>query len=79
MLKIFSKVDLTSGYWHCQLDSESSMLATFQTPFGCYRATRLPFGLSVSSEIFKKRLCQALESLNGVSAVADDILYLWCW
>ena len=46
--KIFSRVDLTSG------------LTTFQTPFGRYRATRLPFGLSVSSEIFQKRLCQAL-------------------
>ena len=72
--KIFSKVDLTSGYWHCQLDNASSMLTTFQTLFGRYRATRLPFGLSVSSEIFQKRLCQALEGLNGVSAVADDIL-----
>ena len=34
----------------------------------------MPFGLSVSSAIFQKRLCQALEGLNGVSAVADDIL-----
>ena len=72
--KIFPQVDLTSGYWHCQLDNESSMLTTFQTPFGRYRATRLPFGLSVSSEIFQKRLCQALEGLHGVAAVADDIL-----
>ena len=37
-------------------------------------ATRLPFGLSVSSEIFQKRLCQALEGLNGVATVAEDIL-----
>ena len=50
------------------------MLTTFQTPFGRYRATRLPFGLSVSSEIFQKGLCQALEGLTGVAAVADDIL-----
>ena len=74
--KIFSKVDLTCAYWHCQLDSESSMMTTFQTPFGRCRATRLPFGLSVRSEIFQKRLCQALEGLNGISAVADDTLVM---
>ena len=73
-VKIFSKVDLTGGYWHCQLDNESSMLTTFQKLFARYRGTRLPFGLSVSSEIFQKRLCQALEGLNSIAANADDIL-----
>ena len=50
--KVFSTVDLKSGYWHCVLDEESSHLTTFATPFGCFRWLRLPFGLSVSSEIF---------------------------
>ena len=54
--KFFSKVDLSRGYWHCVLEEESSLLTTFSTPFGRYRWTRLPFGLSVSSEIFQKRL-----------------------
>ena len=27
--KLFSKVDLTHGYWHCELDEESSYLTTF--------------------------------------------------
>ena len=30
--KVFSTVDLTSGYWHCILDNESSHLTTFATP-----------------------------------------------
>jgi len=34
----------------------------------------LPFGLSVSSEIFQKRVNQALEGLSGVLNIADDIL-----
>ena len=29
--KVFSKADLSSGYWHVQLDEESSLLTTFQT------------------------------------------------
>ena len=72
--KVFSTVDLRSGYWHCVLDHESSLLTTFSTPFGRYRWCRLPFGLPVSSEIFQKRVNQALEGLSGVLDIADDIL-----
>ena len=72
--KVFCKVDLSHGYWHCTSDEESSLLNTFSTPFGRYRWTRLPFGLSASSEIFQKPLHQALEGLLGVVFIADDIL-----
>lgn len=72
--RVFSKFDLRNGYWHCELDSDSSELTTFQTPFGRYRWTRLPFGLKVSSEIFQKRLQQSLEGLTNIICVADDIL-----
>ena len=72
--KVFSKVDLSHGYWHCVLEEDSSALTTFSTPFGRYRWTRLPFGRSVSSEIFQKRLLQALEGLEGIACIADDIL-----
>ena len=67
---VFTKVDLASAFWHL----ESSMLTTFATPYGRYRWLRLPFGLSVSSEIFQKRLHQELQGLPGVKCIADDIL-----
>ena len=44
------------------------------TPFGRFRWARLPFGLSVSSEIFQKRLTEALDGLKGVICVVDDII-----
>ena len=72
--KKFSIFDLKSGYHHLVLDDESSLLTTFATPFGRYRWQRLPFGLKVSSEIFQKRLHQALEGLDGVRCIADDII-----
>ena len=72
--KVFSKLDLASGYWHIELDEESSLLTTFNTPFGRYKWRRLPFGICVSSEIFQKRLHQALEGLDGVLCIADDII-----
>ena len=72
--KIFLTVDLTAGYWHCVLDRELSLLTTFATPFGRYRWRRLPFGLSASSEIFQKRVSQALEGLDGIRNITDDVL-----
>ena len=71
---VFSTVDLRSGFWHCVLDKESSLLTTFGTPYGRFRWLRLPFGLSVSPEIFQKRVNQVLEGLEGILNIADDIL-----
>ena len=67
-------INLRSGYWHCPLDTESSMLTTFSTPHGRYRWLRLPFGLCVSAEILQKRMDQALDGLDGTLNMADDIL-----
>jgi len=72
--RVFTVLDLKNGYWHVKLDEESSFLTTFNTPYGRFRWLRLPFGLNVSSEIFQRRLHQALEGLEGVVCVADDIV-----
>lgn len=72
--KVFSILDLKQGYLHCTLDEQSSYLTTMSTPFGRYRWLRMPFGLNVSSEIFQKRLIQALDGLQGVHCNADDVI-----
>ena len=58
--------------------------AYFTTTQACWRHLRrpsagtvwrrLPFGLSVSSEIFQKRVNKAIEGLSGVLGITDDIL-----
>jgi hypothetical protein len=48
--KIFSVVDAKNGFWHVELDDESSYLTTFNTPFGRYRWLRMPFGISSAPE-----------------------------
>ena len=67
-------VDLRSRFWHCVLDEQSSLLTTFSTPYGRYRWLRLSSGLAVSPEIFQKRVNQAIEGIEGVLNIADDIL-----
>ena len=32
--KVFSMVNLRSGFWHCVLDEQSSILTTFSIPYG---------------------------------------------
>ena len=72
--KVFSVCDVQNGFWHLQLDEDSSRLTTFNTPFGRYRWTRLPFGVAPAPELFQRHLDQALEGLGGVHTIADDIL-----
>ena len=72
--KVFSKADLKEGYLQIKLDKQSSMLTTFQTPWGRYRWLRMPFGITPSSEYFHLKLYQNLEGLPGVYKIADDLL-----
>ena len=72
--KVFSVVDAKNGFWHIQLDTESSFLTTFGTPWGRYRWTRMPFGISPAPEEFQRRLDNALGGLKGVIPIFDDIL-----
>jgi hypothetical protein len=48
------------------------------TPFGRYRWAQLPFGLKVSSEIFQRKLTEAVGDLNGTFTIADDIIIAGC-
>ena len=72
--KVFSSVDAQSAFWHLKLDLPSSLLTTFETPFGRYRWLRMPYGVSPAPEIFQARMHAALSGLNGVHCIADDIL-----
>ena len=72
--KFLSVVDTTKGYWHIELDHESSLLCTFNTPFGRYRFKRLPFGIVVSQDIFQRRLDDIYRNVPNVTGIADDII-----
>ena len=76
--KIFTKLDVKEAFYHVRLDDESSLLTTMITPFGRYKWTRLPFGLSVSSEIFQRKLTEALKGIEGIFLIADDLIVAGC-
>ena len=72
--KFFSVVDTKKGYWHVELDHESSRLCTFNTPFGRYRFKRLPFGIVLSQDIFQRKLDEVYRDIPNVMGIADDII-----
>ena len=72
--KFFSVVDTKKGYWHVALDHESSLLCTFNTPFGRYRFKRLPFGVKLSQDIFQRKLDAVYRGIPNVMGIADDIV-----
>nr|XP_039255214.1 uncharacterized protein K02A2.6-like [Styela clava] len=72
--KYFSVVDTKRGFWHVELDDESSLLCTFNTPFGRHRFKRLAFGTCVSQDIFQKKLDDIFQNIPNVTGIADDII-----
>ena len=72
--KYFTLGDAASGYWMVELDNESSLLTTFNTPWGKYKWLRLPFGLKVSADAFQERLNVVLKEVKGITGCIDDIL-----
>ena len=72
--KVFTLADIKSAFRHVPLDTESSLLTTFNTPLGRMKWNRMPFGINVAPEEFQRRIDESLEGLEGVKAIADDIL-----
>ena len=71
---VFSKLDLKAGYHQIVLEENSRNITTFCTHKGLFRYKRLPVGLSCASEVFQNAIQQALQGLNGVRNIADDII-----
>lgn len=72
--KCFSLLDVREGFLHVPLDEESSYMTTMHTTYGRYRWLRLPFGINSAPEEFQSRLAAALEDLDGIANIADDVL-----
>ena len=58
--RFFSKMDVTAGFHQIILDEKSSLMTTFNIPFGRYsRYLRLPMGICSAPEVFHKKCISA--------------------
>jgi hypothetical protein len=76
--KVFSKCDLKNGYHQLELSKESRNITTFTTHVGLRRQERLSFGISSAAEIFQNTPRSALEGLDGVRDISNDIIVFGC-
>ena len=72
--KIFSKIDLTSGYHQLELQESSRSITTFSTHIGFFRYKRLNFGISSASEIFQETIRNVIHDISNARNISDDII-----
>ena len=72
--KVFSTIDLRSGYHHIALGKSSRAKTAFVKPFGKYKFLMVPFGLDQAPAYFQLLMNKVLEGLNFAMTYLDDII-----
>ena len=72
--KVFSTIDLRSGYHHIVLGKSSRAKMAFVTPFGKYKFLMVPFGLAQAPAYFQLLMNKVLKGLKFVMTYLDDII-----
>ncbi len=72
--KVFSKMDLFSGFWQLRIHEDSIDKTAFRTPFGHYEWLGMPMGLANSPSVFQRLVTRLLGHLPFVEVFIDDVL-----
>ena len=73
-VKVFSKLDVNSGFCQTKYTPELALLTTFITPFGWFCYNKLPFRITAAPEYFQKRMQSILAGVEGTFNVIDETL-----
>ena len=65
--KLFSKLDLASGYWQVLVNPRHVHKTAFSTHLGLYEFLRMPYGLKTAPQTFQRIL----------NSIFSDMLYNW--
>ena len=72
--KVFSTIDLRSGYHHIALGKSSRAKMAFVTPFGKYEFLMVAFGLAQAPAYFQLLMNKVLKGLKFAMTYLDDII-----
>lgn len=78
--KLFTNLDLASGYYQIPVAEASQHVTAFVTPDGHYEYTRMPFGLVNAPAVFQNMINKALGNRRFDLAIPylDDLLSASC-
>jgi len=72
--KVFSGLDLTSGYWQFAMTASATQLTAFICHMGLFEFLRMPFGLCNAGATFQRAMESVLKGLSFAMAYIDDVL-----
>ena len=72
--KLFTILDLRSGYYHIALDKDAIKKIALVTPFGNYEYLKVQFGLAQAPVYFQNLMNKVQNGLNFTLAYLDDVI-----
>jgi hypothetical protein len=74
--RLFSKLDLTKGFWQIPMEEASKKVLAMATPLGLYEPNYMPFGMKNAPAVFQREMQRVLRDklYRGVMVFVDDIL-----
>lgn len=72
--RFFTKLDLTSAFFHIELHKDSRNITSFMSPKGLKRYTRMVFGVNTAPEVFQREMENIFRDCEGTIIFIDDIL-----
>ena len=74
--KIFSSIDIRSGFFHLLLREQDQQYTGFVLPFGAYYFKKMPMGICSAPEAFQHFMHSILGHLDFILIYMDDILVI---
>jgi len=74
--RVFSKMDLTKGFWQIPMHENSKQILAMSTPLGLMEPNSMPFGMKNAPAVFQREMQRVLKERlgRGVLVFIDDIL-----
>ena len=72
--KFFAKLDLSQAYLQLPVTEEAARVQAVVTNQGCFKVTRLQFGINLAPEIFQAAMDKIFCNMEGIIVYFDDLL-----